>query len=190
MASLKVAVDFVLRQEDSTLSGEITTLKGDNGGATRFGLASTDHPELVPEGYFDESRVSRDQALAIAEQVYGTQYGGPLHVVAIVDQAVATAVLSMGINSGTARAAKVLQTACSALGRALEADGDIGPKTLGVVNALNADQLLASFSTQADGFYRDLAEQDANDLPFLQGWENRVAAWTKNAASLRAQAQA
>ena len=39
------SIDFVLKQEDSTLSGVITNETGDAGGLTRFGLCAKWHPE-------------------------------------------------------------------------------------------------------------------------------------------------
>jgi hypothetical protein len=41
----KTAIDFVLRQEDATLSGAITNYSTDLGGLTRFGLCA----QLMPE---------------------------------------------------------------------------------------------------------------------------------------------
>ena len=91
MANLKIAVGFVLRQEDSRLEGAVTTLPGDSGGPTRFGLASTSHPELIAQGYLDASKVDRDTALAIAEEVYEKTNANPMRVSDINDQALATA---------------------------------------------------------------------------------------------------
>lgn len=188
MANVDVAIDFVLRQEDAALSGDVTTLKGDSGGATRFGLASADHPELVAEGFYDKTRVSRDQALQIAQQVYSAKYAAPLRVADISDQACATAVLSLGINSGPHEAGEALQKACVVLGHTVSVDGEIGTETLTAANACDPDRLLAEFSEQADEFYRGLAADNASYRPFLHGWEDRVAAWSQQAAALRAQA--
>jgi len=190
MSNLKVAVDFVLRQEDATLEGNVTTLRGDSGGATRFGLASASHPELVAQGYYDVTRVGRDAALAIAEKAYAAIYAEPLKIAQITDQAVATAVLSFGVNAGTRRPAEYIQQACRALGHPLVIDENIGTETLEAINSLDPDKLLAAFSSIVDGFYRELAAQTPEDARFLSGWENRVAAWTKEASALREQAKA
>ena len=50
MADVDKAVQFVLGLEDARLKGDVTTLPGDRGGATRFGLASASHPDLVADG--------------------------------------------------------------------------------------------------------------------------------------------
>jgi hypothetical protein len=100
MSNLKSAIEFVLRQEDARLEGNVTMLPGDSGGPTRFGLASTSHPELVAKGCYDPSKVSRDAALAIAEQVHERTYATRLRIGEIDDQAVATAILSLGVMPG------------------------------------------------------------------------------------------
>lgn len=186
MANLTIAVDFVLKQEDESLSGDVTILAGDNGGATRFGLASVDHPNLVSSGYYNPSLVSTASALSIAQEVYTSAYANPLQAGAITDQALATAVLSFGINSGNEESAKTLQRACVSLGQNVTVDGAIGPNTLSVVNGLNAGQLLDAFCSDARTFYSDLSESDPADAAFLQGWFNRVSAWQTYAASLQA----
>jgi hypothetical protein len=39
MADTQQAIEFALRQEDSTLSGKITNINADRGGCTRYGIA-------------------------------------------------------------------------------------------------------------------------------------------------------
>ena len=178
MADVKAAIDFVLRQEDSTLTGNVTTLKGDTGGATRFGLASRSHPELVASGFFDTVKTPRDAALVIAEAVYNSAYAAPLDIAGINDQAAAAAVLSFGVNGGLLGDGKLFQQACVASGKPVTVDGHVGPGTLAAANSLNAGVLLRAFSAQALGFYARLAVEDPQDARFLTGWDNRVAAWS------------
>lgn len=177
MADVKAAIDFVLRQEDSTLSGKVTTLKGDSGGATRFGLASASHPELIATGFFDASKVNVLQALVIAENVYNQAYATPLRIAEIGDQALANAVLSFGINSGIGTAAKTLQQAVVRCGKTVDVDGKIGLYTLAVVNAIPGEYLLFTFSQLAKRFYSDLANSHPSDMAFLKGWNRRVQQW-------------
>jgi Glycosyl hydrolase 108 len=94
------------------LLGNVTTIPSDRGGPTRFGLASASHPELVSQDYYDQAKVSRDAALAIAELVYEQTYATPLHIADINDQAVATAILSLGVSAWVKRPAQVIQEAC------------------------------------------------------------------------------
>jgi hypothetical protein len=50
MADAQAAIDFVTRQEDSTLSGVITNASANRGGLTHFGLCEKWHPELTAKG--------------------------------------------------------------------------------------------------------------------------------------------
>jgi lysozyme family protein len=183
VADVKAAIDFVLRQEDSTLTGKVTTLKGDTGGATRFGLASSSHPELVASGFFDEIKVSRDAALVIAEAAYNSGYASPLEIAGINDQALAAAVLSFGINSGLLGDGKLFQQACVTAGKPVTVDGHVGPGTLSAANSIDGGELLKAFSAAAIGFYGRLAVEHPQDEAFLKGWDNRVAAWKTSTAA-------
>jgi lysozyme family protein len=176
MADVKQAIDFVLRQEDATMSGKVVDLR-DGAGWTRFGITSKFHPELIPAGFFDETKVNRDEALAIAERVYGTSYATPLHIAEIKDQRVATAVLSFGINSGSKNAAILLQRAIIEAHRRVTVDGMIGPATIAAANACDAGNLLTAYTVLAKLFYHDLAADKPSNEKFLHGWNNRADAW-------------
>ena len=190
MANTKLCIEFVLRQEDSLLTGRVTTIPGDSGGATRFGLASRWHPELVAAGFFDEVKTPRDAALAIAEGVYAKVYATPMCIAGIADEALAAAVLSLGVNAGDPESAKLLQQAVASLGKPTNIDGHMGPNTVAAVNSINADALLALFCVKVKNFYADLVVTHPQDARDLKGWMNRVTAWQTGAATLRAQAAA
>lgn len=186
MANVDLAIQFVLRQEDSRMTGNVTTLPGDSGGATRFGIASLFHPELVAQGFFDPARLGYAEALAVAESVYLSEYAEPMHIAQIKDQALATALFSMGINCGTLLPVVLLQRA---VGPPLAVDGKMGPATETLVNEINPDVLLGTFCSLARRYYTVLAGNTPRDLPDLRGWMNRVAAWQSNAAKLRQEAK-
>ncbi|MBB6144704.1 type VI secretion system secreted protein VgrG [Silvibacterium bohemicum] len=177
MSNLKIAIDFVLKQEDSRLLGNITTIPGDRGGPTRFGLASASHPELIAQGYYDPAKVNRDAALAIAEQVYEKTYATPMRIADINDQALATAVLSLGVNAWIVKPIKLLQQAVTKLGKPIVVDGHVGLVTLQAVNDLNPTLLLNQFCVEVGQYYRDLVAAMPSDQRFLKGWLNRVDAW-------------
>lgn len=177
MADVTRAIEFVLRQEDATLSGKVTTLTGDGGGATRYGIASRFHPELVASGFFDESRMGKGQALAVAISVYDHTYATPLHIAQIQHQGVATALLSLGVNSGIHAAALTIQRACCAFGPSIACDGSLGDKSITAINARYGPSLLQQFVAAAEEFYRELVQKNPADAAFLHGWLNRAEAW-------------
>jgi lysozyme family protein len=188
MANTKAAIDFVLKLEDVELSGDVTTNRGDTGGATRFGLAERWHPELVDSSYFDASKMDRDAALAIAQKTYDEQYCAPLMLAQIKAQSLAYQMLSFAINDGPVEAAKLIQRACCYLGKPVATDGKIGPLTVAAANALDAEQLLNTYSSCAKDFYRAIVHARPDQVVFLHGWLNRVDAVAKLAAIPRAPA--
>ena len=161
MADTEQSVQFVLRLEDSRLSGEITTLPGDRGGATRFGLASRFHPGLVESGYFemdgDAPKIPHDEALAIAEKTYEEQYAAPLQLVEIKSQDVANRLLSFAVNEGATEAVAIAQLAAGSLGTRITVDGVIGPVTLAAINAVEPDSLIREIRYAQRAFYQTLS---------------------------------
>lgn len=180
MADVQQAVQFVLRQEDSRLSGEITVLPGDRGGPTRFGIASRFHPELVSAGFFDkvdgEPKISHDDALAIAEKVYAEQYSAPLCLTEVASQDVTNRLLSFAINEGVTEAVEIAQRAANSLGAQLDVDGKLGGETLQAINAADPEQLIVANRVFQKQFYTNLVTARPELLPDLKGLLNRAEA--------------
>lgn len=167
MANVKSAVDFVLRQEDSTLSGVITGSANDRGGRTRFGIAEKWHPDLTKTGFYDAMDTA--DALVIAENVLALQYAFPLKLMAINSQTVATALLSMAVVEGTVNAVKVMQQAVRVF-----ADGVMGPNTLAAINA--CANVMQPFAALEDVYFRGIVAKDPTQAKWIKGWLNRVTA--------------
>lgn len=169
MSNPTQSIDFVLKQEDSTLSGVITNETGDAGGLTRFGLCAKWHPELVAAGFY---QVAMDTATArtMAETAYATAYANPLRLASINAQPVANALLSFAVNMGTFSAVETLQQVCGAI-----ADGCMGPNTIAAINAHDPVTLLAAYCAIQANRYRGIAAANPTQRRFLVGWLNRVA---------------
>jgi len=180
MANADDAVQFVLRQEDSRLTGDITTLPGDAGGPTRFGLASRWHPELVARGFYElvhgAPRIGHDEALTIAEETYGVAYIAALHIDQIASQEVADRLLSFAVNEGKPEAVTILQRCLNGCGCAITVDGIFGPQTLKAVNSVDPARLIAAQRSSQEGFYRHLVAVRPALLPYLNGLLNRARA--------------
>jgi lysozyme family protein len=168
MANVKNAVDFVLRQEDSTLSGIITTAAADRGGCTRFGLCAKWHPELLAEGFF-ESSMSAEDALPIAEQAYESQYVGSL-----TSDAVATALLSFAVLEGNLEAVTVLQNAIVMLGVGITVDGKIGPGTVAAANSCDPQKLITAVVQLQKAHFTHIAAVNPSQAVWVHGWDNRA----------------
>ena len=169
MSNPTQSIDFVLKQEDSTLSGVITNETGDAGGLTRFGLCAKWHPELVAAGFY-ELTMDAAAARTMAETAYETAYASPLWLASINAQPIANALLSFAVNMGTFSAVETLQQVCGAI-----ADGCMGPNTVAAVNAHDPATLLAAYCAIQANRYRGIAAANPTQQKFLAGWLNRVA---------------
>jgi lysozyme family protein len=166
MANVEQAIDYVLQWEDSTLSGNITT---DPGGRTRFGIAEKFHPELTNCLYY--SSMGLVAALQIARGIYDISYCQPLCIAEIENQEVANKLLSLGVNVGVLKAAKMLQDAVL-----VEGDGRIGPLTLEALDKMNPDIVLSRLRDEADNYYDKLVEEKPGLEVYRAGWLRRANA--------------
>ena len=177
MADLAIAVDFVLRQEDSTLAGVVTHTRGDPGGATRWGISERWHPELVKTGFYDVSRMSAYNAKTVAERIYVGQYAAPLQLFEINSQMLANRLLSFAVNEGPAQAVKIFQRALEAIvpgygsGHGGEncVDGVLGVRTLAALNAADPVELQMQVASEEAAFYRSWVAQSPARQHLLAG---------------------
>lgn len=161
MANFTPICEWVLRIEDSTLSGKTVDL-GDGQGLTRFGIGQKSHPEL-PLFFFQCPTLT---ALKIAEDTYRQDYWNRFCGDRIADDGVASCLLSFAINDGTSREVKMLQTALDQY-----ADGVLGPVTLAATNRANAKLLAAELREEQAAFYKAIP----NNQQFISGWLRRAA---------------
>ena len=147
---------------------------------TRFGIGSILHPKLVAAKFFD-AKVSKDMALPVAVQTYWSEYAIPLMLEKIADQRIATALLSIAVNTGLGTGVKMMQAACVALKQPVIVDEKMGPGTLKAIDALPSGELLDEFLYEARAHYFDVAKANPLDERFLQGWLNRTNALGKAA---------
>jgi lysozyme family protein len=180
MADLKLAIDFVLLQEDATLRGVVTHTAGDPGGATRYGIAERWHPELTVTGFFDPARVPAHEALTIAEHIYAVQYAEPLLLAEIEDQQVANRLLSFAVNEGPGEAVKIFQRVLPALVPLFvlaTPDGLLGPHTLWAINKADPGRLREAIAAAEAEFYRAwVAQQPTQRAHLLGGLLSRAQA--------------
>jgi lysozyme family protein len=166
MANKDGIIQWVIRFEDSTLSGKVTTLPGDIGGMTRFGIASNAHPE-VPASFYTTDTAT---ALFMAEQIYSNSYWHPLHLDAVTDDGLASTMLDFGVNSGVSRATKELQ---KLLGTT--PDGVIGSGTLGLIEKADQPTLAVNFRAARADWDRQVVANNPADAPYLANWLKRSA---------------
>jgi lysozyme family protein len=166
MANVNAAIDYVLGWEDANLSGVITTAP--DGKRTRFGIDEHWHPELTNSLFF--SSMGQVAALEIARGIYEINYCQLLCIADITDQEVANKLLSLGVNIGVVRAAKMLQNAVTVVG-----DGRIGPLTLHALDLADPDKVLADLRTEAESYYEELVKGNPDLAVYRAGWLRRAA---------------
>jgi lysozyme family protein len=165
LANFKPICEWVLRQEDSTLSGDVVALN-DGQGLTRFGIAQKSHPEVPPDFYTKEPAA----ALLDAEKIYETTYWNRFQGDHVNSDEVASCLLSFSINDGTSREIKMLQECLGVM-----VDGAMGPDTLRHTNAYNPTQLSAALRAAQADFYRAVVAAHPERAIYLKGWLKRAA---------------
>jgi len=171
---------FVLRHECVYAHGHEDDLAfvvpedvpGDTGGCTKFGIDAADHPGV------DIAGLTLDQATAIYRDGEWTACRCD-----DLPEGVDTAVFDCAVNNGVHVAGILLQRAICACGAAVGIDGEIGPRTIGVLTAVcDADGSAAVSKWGLINHLLELRRQHYADIvllhpcegKFLHGWLNRV----------------
>ena len=166
MANYEVCINWVLRLEDSRLTGEVVNL-GDGGGLTRFGLTSRWHPDLVSAGFYTCDVPS---ALVLAKQYYKKSYWDIFKGDEIVADPVSAELLSFAINDGAMTAIELLQRVLG-----FETiDGKFGPITLAATNSMDSNELVVGLKQEQLAYYDGVIAKDPSKAKDLKGWTNRV----------------
>jgi lysozyme family protein len=161
-------IDEIIRREGGDKE---TNDPADSGGRTKFGISERAHPEAWADG-----DVTRDEARGIYKKTYITAE----HFDKIVDETLRHQVVDFGVPSGPNQAAKMLQQLVG-----VEADGEIGPKTLEAIENYPGGKLFGvevpgkvllnlAFRDARTMFYATLAKRRPKDLKFLLGWIKRA----------------
>jgi lysozyme family protein len=167
MADPIVSINYVIRQEDSKMSGIVTETPGDLGGRTRFGISERWNPKAAADGFY---AMDLTDALAYARTLYATEYSAKLQLACIANQAVANAMLSFAVNEGTDTSVGIAQKALS-----LPHDGILGPQTLTAINAAGAGFLVLLGRAQM-AYYQRIVKNNPAQAKFMDGWTNRIEA--------------
>lgn len=165
MANFSDVILWILKQEDSTLSGRVVDL-GDGQGLTRYGIAQHSQTALPPDFYV----AAPATALTYAKVVYRGEYWDAILGDEILDTSLAATLMSYAVNDGVSRAVKILQ---GLLG--LMQDGEFGAQTLMAVNAANAVTLATELREAQAAWYRTVVANNPADARFLDGWLARAA---------------
>lgn len=139
---------------------KITDHPNDPGGLTKYGIAKKYYPDL------DIKNITRNQAI----EIYFKDYWKPMNLLDIYDENLVLQIFDMGVNAGKRSAIKIIQRIVDA-----QADGIIGPETLGLVNNYEGD-LVDLYRQERKKYYFTLARRKPQMQVFLKGWIRRIDA--------------
>lgn len=157
------AIDFVIYLEDKSGIGKVTV---DNGGVTKWGISQRAFPNL------NIAALTREDAVRLYEE----HYWAPLRCDAL-PWPLAAFVFDAAVNQGQGAAALLLQTSLG-----VDADGEIGPKTLARVKEYVSPKaqaaLAAEFMARRVVRYVDTVNFTENG----RGWMTRLFELTMTVA--------
>ena len=165
-SNFKEALYLLIKSE-----GKFSDSNGDPGGATMYGVTRETWEEWVrhPVSVKDMQNLTIDQVSPLYEQRYWKPYGD------LLPRGLSFLVFSMGVNAGSGRSIKLLQ---SCLG--LLPDGIIGQRVLDKLRAINIADVIVKFSDERRAYYRSLKLFPL----FGHGWMERVDIEEKEALNM------
>ncbi len=155
---------------ERTLTAEggykLTDIAADRGGQTYAGLSRKNTPNWPGWHHIDQGRTP---PTPLVRDYYKTEYWDRVRGDEIVDQRIAETLYDFGVNAGWKTSAKLAQAVLGAT-----PDGTIGPKTLELLNAADANEFLPLFALAKIKRYADIVKKDKTQSKFLLGWINRT----------------
>ena len=153
----EACLDLVLKSE-----GGFVNNPSDPGGMTNLGVTKRVWEEYT--GHEADEKIMRSLTPEKVASLYEQRYWRPTYC-EVLPRGLDLLIFSMGINAGTGRSVKLLQ---SSIGRV--ADGVIGPRTMELIKSANVADLINKFSQTRRQYYESL-----KTFPiFGKGWLARV----------------
>lgn len=152
MSNFDRAILDVLKHE-----GGYVNDPADRGGATNFGLSQRTYPMI------DMKQLTRDDAIAIYRRDFWQKRYDEM------PYQIAAKTFDMAVNMGIGQAHKLLQRAVGAVD-----DGIIGPKTLAMIDGMDADDVLRRITAEQKKFYAAVVHNRPTSSVFMAGWTHRA----------------
>ena len=173
MADFAIAIALVQHHEGGYWKGYSETFK-DPGGETYQGISRVFHPTWSGWNFIDEQKKSGGIKWQIkfpqlereVREFYKAVFWEPLALQTVNDQAVANSIMDLAVNLGAPKAITAIQMMLNKTwNQVLKVDGNLGPKTLEVLNKLPAHELNNSIFKMRVRHH--MKKVDPNILPAL-----------------------
>lgn len=148
-------IDEIIEREGSETNDPL-----DTGGRTKYGISERANPDLWRDG---------PPTYAQARARYTQRYILTPGFDRIPNPHLRNQVIDFGVNAGTDRAAKLLQTAVGT-----RPDGKLGPRTLACLAKCHPKSLNNTYVILREAFYRKLVDRKPSQHRFLRGWLARA----------------
>lgn len=163
MAEFIPAFDRMIRNEGGY---KLTDINGDKGGQTYAGIARNRWVRWAGWQFIDRNEIPPTQ---LVRDFYKANFWDAVKGDYILHQSVAESLFDFAVNAGAKTAIKLAQIVGG-----VASDGDIGPKTLEALNAMDEGSFRIAYSLAKIARYRDIVTKDRSQEKFLLGWINRT----------------
>jgi len=170
LANLPI-IDAILQEEGWP---RFTDTPGDHGGPTKGGITLGLLQSLRPGATLEDLKaLTEDDARGIYEAEFITRPG----FYKIVDGLLRWQVVDCGVPSGPHRATEWLRQAVG-----VEADGQLGPKTIAAVNAADPHRVAIRLACIRIRFFGQDVHNDPSQAKWLNGWLARATGFLEREA--------
>jgi len=156
MANFNSALQKLLIEEGGS---KYTETKGDNGGATKYGISQKAFPDL------DIKNLTEGKAAEIYKREYWDKIKGDL----ILSERVAYCIFDCAVNMGVSTAVKFAQEIANC-----KIDGVVGSMTLAYLNSKEPEKFLPKFLEMRLEKYKLYVKRDPAQSKFINGWTARA----------------
>ncbi len=163
MANFIPAFDRMIRNEGGY---KLTDINGDKGGQTYAGIARKRWPYWQGWAFVDQKQVP---PTSLVREFYRLKFWDAVKGDYLLHQGIAESLFDFAVNAGSKTAIKLAQLVAG-----VAADGDIGPRTLEVLNVLDEHGFKVAYALAKVARYRDIVMKDRSQGKFLLGWINRT----------------
>lgn len=193
--------EFIIRDKTSIEAGYVDD-PDDSGGITNHGVtqALANQYKTTLKTKFGWNGNMRNLTTEMAFFIYKTHFWDKMKLDDVMKRSVflADRLFDLGINAGKSVAVKNLQRYLNVMNnrqtywKDIDADGGMGPKTLGALDAYIAkrgeqgkDYLIDAMLDMQSTYYIELAERREKDEKFIYGWQARKRRERKRYEAIR-----